>query len=619
MEKIDQLIDRLDNTKVEISDAIYENIHRGIESIRRQRKKRIFPQISRKVYIRYALTFAILFIIGITYFFSSGVLVRVVQKKGYMVVVRGKGIRERLIDGRIRSFSDRKLETGRDSSILLQYGKHLTVELRGENRIKTGKIKRLFGYERYEFYLSKGDQTYTIVHGDPQLFILTEEVELRHIGTRFNISADMRGTCIKVLEGEVAIKRNIKNKGKIVMFQYEKGSYEKELKSIMNKEVKIKRGEAVGIGRETDKEIERIIDEVISEKKRVNEEIMNRIRRKMVIEKKTEGMSGNWEYDTGSAIWAAPVLYKGDLYFGTEDGYIQSITEGGRLNWRKKAGVSFLNKGIIYNRKYYVIDSKGVLFGININTGNMIWKKQVGQMMYSTPKVGYEKLFIATTSGKLTALDPHTGEVTWKKQLASGIFCEPIIKRDRIYFGSEDGTVCCINWFNSKVEWTIASESRMAVSSPIIDEEKMYVGNNKGILSVIDIGTGKILWKKELGDKILSQPVITGGDLFAVTSGGKIYCMDLKGNIKWELDIREKVETSFVIAEKKMIIPGRKGKVYVIDTRKAGIERIIRVAGEIVSAPVVRGGSIYITTLKGKIYKFPATQVRDRTAIKTLN
>ncbi|MBU1078509.1 MAG: FecR domain-containing protein, partial [Spirochaetes bacterium] len=289
MEKIDQLIDRLDNTKVEISDAIYENIHRGIESIRRQRKKRIFPQISRKVYIRYALTFAILFIIGITYFFSSGVLVRVVQKKGYMVVVRGKGIRERLIDGRIRSFSDRKLETGRDSSILLQYGKHLTVELRGENRIKTGKIKRLFGYERYEFYLSKGDQTYTIVHGDPQLFILTEEVELRHIGTRFNISADMRGTCIKVLEGEVAIKRNIKNKGKIEMFQYEKGSYEKELKSVMNKEVNIKRGGAVRIERETDKEIERIIDEVISEKKRVNEEIMNRIRRKMVIEKKTEG------------------------------------------------------------------------------------------------------------------------------------------------------------------------------------------------------------------------------------------------------------------------------------------------------------------------------------------
>ena len=145
------------------------------------------------------------------------------------------------------------------------------------------------------------------------------------------------------------------------------------------------------------------------------------------IERRHRKIPGLWEYDTEIAIWSTPVFYKKHLYFGTENGYLFSISEKGKLNWKMKVGESFFNKGPIFKNRFYIIDSKGILFVIDIKKPRIIWKRQVGEIMYSAPVLEYGTIFIATTSGKIIALNPETGKIFWEKRLESGIFCETVI------------------------------------------------------------------------------------------------------------------------------------------------------------------------------------------------
>ncbi len=615
MKNIDQIINMLDNTKIEISDYFYKKIHDGLRPIREKRKKKVIKLNIYKLFIRYALVCMILFILGISYFHSSHIPISIIEKRGFLSVASVEGKWRKLDQGE-KIKQGWILQSGCDSNILIQFGKYLTIKLNGNSQIEIRKSKRFLKHEMYEFYVSKGNYAYSIIDKNLGLLVLTDELELRHIGTKFNIIADKSGTCIKVLKGKVRIKRSIKGSEKFEIFEYEKNIYKKKLRSIINRENVISNGESIFVNKQGDKKIKGIINQVAKEGKVVNKKIISKIQKNMAVEYQMASSIINWKYNAKSPVWATPVLYKGNLYFGTENGNILSISEKGKLNWRKKVGSSFLNKGTVYKDKYYIVDSKGVLYRVDMINPAIIKKKQVGEMMYSVPVIKNNKLFLATTLGKIMMLDPDNKEKTiWQKKIWSGIYCKPAIKGEKIYFGSENGTIYCINWLNSDIEWEIDTKSRMVISSPLIYKDMLYIGNNKGIFYAIEINKGEIKWKRKLRGRILSKPVVKERDFFISTSEGMIYSMNLKGEINWELDLQEKIEAPFEIAGEIIVVPTKQGNVYVIDKKNGIINRKIKLQDKIVSAPIIKNNLIYITTMKGRIYKLA---INDLTALKPL-
>ena len=57
-----------------------------------------------------------------------------------------------------------------------------------------------------------------------------------------------------------------------------------------------------------------------------------------------------------------------------------------------------------------------------------------------------------------------------------------------------------------------------------------------------------------------------------------------------------------MVANSKIVLPTKKGKVYMIDAKNGSIFKILNLSGKIVSSPVVKNNLIFITTLAGKIH-----------------
>jgi Ca-activated chloride channel family protein len=85
----------------------------------------------------------------------------------------------------------------------------------------------------------------------------------------------------------------------------------------------------------------------------------------------------------------------------------------------------------------------------------------------------------------------------------------------------------------------------------------------------LEIATGKLVWSKWLGDPLLSQPAVADGRVYMAYPGKDgshhLACMGLKdGGELWDQ----------------------------------------KIAGDIVTAPILHGGSVYLTTLDGTLYRY---------------
>ncbi|MBU1076612.1 MAG: PQQ-binding-like beta-propeller repeat protein [Spirochaetes bacterium] len=599
MGNIDNLLKKLNKSDIRLPDRLYENISEGVRRMHEQRNKRAEWFYRRRPAFKYALTFIVLFFIGIYIFSSTRISMEIVSRKGTAAIIARKNKPDKT-EKKISIGS--YLVTEKGSDIKIRLGEKLSFKLMDDNILQITKMKKFAGYEGYGIHVEKGRQTYVITKG-ANLNLSTEHIRLQNLGTIFELVSDERGTYIKVLKGKVSLRRNIKNIPKIKTLRFSNDSDRDQLETIFQKKNIIKMGESVYVRKDTNNKIDRMIQKIVQEKRSVANRDLSALKREFYIEKKA-GASALWKYDTGSPIWVSPAVLGGEILIGTESGNIVSLSKKGKLNWEIKTGSAFFNNGSIHEKRFYIVDSKGALYCVDTDGARVIWKKQVGEVMYSRPLRTYGSLFVATASGEIKALQPDTGKVIWQKKLWNGIFCEPITERGKIYFGSEDGTVFCINYFNAAIEWKKKTDGRIAVSSPSIYQKALYFGNNKGFIHALDLSKGSLLWRKKLSGKILSRPLIQNDSLFVATSAGTVYSMTLNGKIKWKLDLNENIETSFEIAGNEIIIPGKKGNVYIIDKARGAIKRIINIEEEIISKPVVESGFLYIATMKGNVYKY---------------
>ena len=600
MVDINNLLRKMNESDVNVPVSLYDSIMQGVEAVRVKKSRRFIRFSFLQMQLKYAVTAVVILLVGFLYFYSSRLPISIIEKQGYINIADDKGEWQKLKDGE-KVTKDDLIQTGDKSEILLKFGKYLTVELIDENRIKIEKMKKILWREKYQFYLVRGREIYTVAKDGIKLKVLTDDLILRNTGTKFEINAEDKCTYVKVLKGRVLIKKRIGNIEKIENFKYKNKMYKKLLKSILGTEAIISKGETAFVSKKDNKKIEALINRIIKERKTFDGNALLKFEKYIPIKREKKPGTG-WDYDIGSPVWASPVLYKGNLYFGTENGTVISLSEKGRCIWKMKIGESFFTKGLIFQNKLYIIDSKGILFAINIANRQVEWKKKVGEIMYSAPVEEYGTVFIANTAGEIMALNPVKGDIIWKKKLGSGVFCEPVIKNGKIYLGCEDGTIYSINCYNSDIIWKIDTGIRIAVSSPKIYNNILYIANNKGVTYYIDCKKGKILGKEEVKRKILSSPIIKQNDLFIASYDGMLYSIDIGRKVNWKLKLDENIESSFKIFNNNIILPVKKGKIYIIDSRNGSILKIINLQGDIVSTPVIKGKKVYITTLGGRIY-----------------
>lgn len=136
-----------------------------------------------------------------------------------------------------------------------------------------------------------------------------------------------------------------------------------------------------------------------------------------------------WEFKAGSAVRSGPVFIGGLVIFGTDDGRLLALDDGGRLLW------TFVAKGPIR------VD----------------------------PAASGARLYFGTADRYFYCLSPATGKKKWVFRLAGAPLHPPSVAGKRVVFAASDSVVYCLAAGSGQILWWQAVPSRVVHDLAIAD------------------------------------------------------------------------------------------------------------------------------------------------------
>ena len=305
-----------------------------------------------------------------------------------------------------------------------------------------------------------------------------------------------------------------------------------------------------------------------------------------------EGKS-KWYFETMEQIFSSPCLGPdGNIYVGSEDGYLYSLSSKGELLWKfhanGKVGSPLVsNNGTIYFCAKNDSDSdEPVLFYALDEDGNMIWSTGVrhyshlplaldsnGTIYYPCSGSWYRGKDIGFTEHLLYAISP-TGKIKWTYLTKDYKSSSAMIgSGNTIYLGystlgslsaasGKRGYLCAIS-VNGTLKWTYFLNGSSCSTPGISRDGIIYVGSNDRNFSAVN-SNASLKWKLPTRLDYFTAPVIDSkGRIYFVNSGpcpdrgyaseSDFTSIDPNGKIKWKYRVEEGKGASPVIASNERI------------------------------------------------------------------
>ncbi|MCX2819396.1 PQQ-binding-like beta-propeller repeat protein [Haladaptatus sp. F3-133] len=295
-----------------------------------------------------------------------------------------------------------------------------------------------------------------------------------------------------------------------------------------------------------------------------------------------------WKISTEGAVYNAPAVVQGNLYFGSEDRYFYSVSaETGRENWKIDAGgvVANASPTVVGEVVYFTSGHSGVegvkpngrINAVNSDTGEYLWRKEREGSIASAPTVHNGTLYHGCQDEKLYAVDVESGKDMWSFQ-ADGVFCGsvPAVMNNIVYAGSEDNSMYALNADDGSLVWEFET-GHIIVSSPVVTEEAVYFGSYDDNLYAVDPETGDELWRFNAGSSIFSSPAYRDGVVYFGTESGWLFAVDGRtGEEVWSIeqsaDRHHAVKSSPVVTENMVYFGTEGNSVYGVRNRSVGEE-----------------------------------------------
>jgi Ca-activated chloride channel family protein len=163
-----------------------------------------------------------------------------------------------------------------------------------------------------------------------------------------------------------------------------------------------------------------------------------------------------------------------------------------------------------------------------------------------------------------------------------------------------------------KKGWKVVIPGRRPLATPAVVDGKVFLGGGFGSheFYAFDARTGKQLWQYQTGDDGPTAAVVEDGCIAFNTESCELEILSLDGKRLWKKWLGDPLMSMPAIDRGKvyMAYPNSKGdrKHYLACfDLKSGKEHWKKpIAGEIITAPVIAGQRIYLATLEGTMYCF---------------
>ena len=330
---------------------------------------------------------------------------------------------------------------------------------------------------------------------------------------------------------------------------------------------------------------------------------------------------------------ASPVIGGGRLYAVDTQGVVHAFDAGsGAPLWRHRVAVSgdledvaFGGGATFANGRVYATIGTGDVVALDAATGAQIWRVKPAGPLRGSPTVAFNALYVMTQDNQIHALSTDTGALVWQDGAAagqSGVFgvASPAAGQGTVIAGYSTGELVAYRYENGRNLWSDAL-SRTSISTqvgtltdvdadPIIDGGQVFALGQGGRMAAYDLTTGQRIWELTLAG--ISTPTVAGDWIFTLTDDARLIAIArATGQIKWITQLAQWRDpkdrkgpifwTGPVLANGRLWIASSRGSVQSADIETGTPVLFADLKEPVSQPPIVAGGMLYILDDSGRI------------------
>lgn len=164
----------------------------------------------------------------------------------------------------------------------------------------------------------------------------------------------------------------------------------------------------------------------------------------------------------------------------------------------------------------------------------------------------------------------------------------------------------------TRVAWKIAIPGSRPLATPAVAGGRVYVGGGFGSheFYALDAATGARLWTYKTADDGPTAAVVSGDKILFNTESCELETITTNGKPLWKKWLGDPLMSMPAVADGTvyMAYPNSRGdhrySLAAFDLESGKEEWKHPIAGEIITAPVIEGGRVYAATVDGSLYSF---------------
>ncbi len=177
--------------------------------------------------------------------------------------------------------------------------------------------------------------------------------------------------------------------------------------------------------------------------------------------------------------------------------------------------------------------------GYDAATGSELWMvRGMGQQCIPSPAVFYhhkDSDLLLASSGESTMairLDGKTGELTrsnvvWTNAKAGAFISSPVVYQGHVYISGDRGMGLCLDARSGKMVWKKRLGDHFH-ASPVAGDGKVYFATSEGIVRVVRAGADyELLAENNMAEAVMAAPAISDGQLF-IRGEKHLFCVEAK-------------------------------------------------------------------------------------------
>jgi outer membrane protein assembly factor BamB len=229
------------------------------------------------------------------------------------------------------------------------------------------------------------------------------------------------------------------------------------------------------------------------------------------------------------------------------------------------------------------------------------WKFECEDEIRGTPAYHSGTIYVGSYDNNLYSLNASSGEFNWKFATEGGIVSRPAPFEGNIYIGSEDQRLYCVNMRSGQEIWSYYSNGAIR-SSPFIAEGHVFIGSDDAYLHAVNAQSGRRAWRVDAGSPVRSTPILVGELVYFGTEEGDLFCVDLRGNVKWRFKAKRALTSSPVFANGIIYICSVDTLLYALDAQSGYIIWRFRMSKASISTPFIADNYIFTGSVDSHIY-----------------